>query len=186
MSVRCQHQSELNEALQRSWPREPLSHTTQGSRQYHSCAAADQSCSLKLCAGSAASAGKESHIPEEGRKPEWGGGGGGLLRPRRRFPAGPRSHPQAPPLARTPARVLSSYYTRGKCLMYCFEVSKPSRNWYTNIKMIMHVRKSNSESNATKGQLVETQLWLNSVTKRLIVSWIYNLCTQPVPFSHQI
>lgn len=38
------------------------------------------------------SAGKESHIPEEGREP---GRGGGLLGLRLRFPAGPRWHPRA-------------------------------------------------------------------------------------------
>jgi len=39
------------------------------------------------------SAGNESHIPEEGKKPERGGG---LFRLRLRFPAGPCSHPRAP------------------------------------------------------------------------------------------
>lgn len=38
------------------------------------------------------SAGKESHIPEEGREP---GRGGGLLGLRLKFPAGPRWHPRA-------------------------------------------------------------------------------------------
>lgn len=54
------------------------------------------------------SAGKESHIPEEGREP---GRGGGRLGPE--VSSWPRLTPLGSPLARTAGRVLSSYYVTG-------------------------------------------------------------------------
>lgn len=53
-------------------------------------------CGSELrCSRSSGSAGKESHIPEEGRKPRRGGS---QLRLRPWFPAGPRSHTPGAPL----------------------------------------------------------------------------------------
>lgn len=75
------------------------------------------------------SAGKESHIPEEGREP---GRGGGLLGLRLRFPAGPHWHPRALLWPGHQAGYLVAImYDSGKC--HWFEISKPSGNWYTNI-----------------------------------------------------
>lgn len=85
--------SALNEASQWSWLREPLLHTTPGNRQYHSCAIADQRSLTEWWFG-LSGAGKQSHIPEEGKKPEREGVA--LLGLRLRFPAGPSKHPRAP------------------------------------------------------------------------------------------
>ena len=83
------------------------------------------------------SAGKESHIPEEGRKPEREGG---LLGPRLRFPAGTRQHPRA--LQSGPDTGQVTYlllYDTGKCLMNFFEKSNSSSDWCTNLGLKQYV-----------------------------------------------
>lgn len=91
------------------------------------------------------SAGKESHIPGDGRKPA--GRGGGLLGLRLRFPAGPRSHPRAPPLAGRPGRVLSSYYMTGVCV-WCIALKLQSQA-ELDIQLLKYVKKSNTKSTTT-------------------------------------